>query len=158
MSREDILSMFSDLYTRLPHILHSSGYRMCYYCGEPADTVDHVPPVSNLPGSPNCEKIDSSKMFLVPSCNECNMVLSDSVQADVFDRIEVLKYRLMHKYNKHLKMPDWSKEELAELGPVLRQEIERKLRLYDLVDVRIAFSGGEQKIHDYLEKKRDTAL
>ena len=89
--------------------------------------------------------------MLVPSCRECNLLLSDSLQACFLDRLDALKGRLKHKHRKRLAIPDWSEAELSELGDAMRADVLRSLRLCDEIMNRVDFYIGQQAYIDHLE-------
>ena len=37
-----------DRYKLCPSERSEKGYKMCVYCGQPADTLDHVPPLNRI--------------------------------------------------------------------------------------------------------------
>jgi hypothetical protein len=94
-----------------------SGPR-CYYCGEPATERDHVVPRSQLPVLR--PMVNSEVPTTVDCCGECNRVLSNSLQESLVDRAAELKARLRARYRHLLEMPEWTPEELQDLGHGLR--------------------------------------
>lgn len=105
----------------------------CVYCGEPADTIDHMIPksmaiqlqsvfghFSNWPTEyrRNCKK--------VPACMECNRLLSNNVVLGVLKRREYVHNALRQKYKKYLVRVAWDDDELDELGPYLRQYVDNE--------------------------------
>ena len=102
----------------------------CYYCGLAATIKDHVIPKFILKGmerSGNTKayaKLLERRILLVPCCDECNLLLGASYQRTLEDRKKQLKSKLRKKYKMLLKAPDWSDEELDELGPGLHKYIE----------------------------------
>lgn len=84
---------------------------ICFYCGESADTVDHVPPVSRY--YDYIGLYDKHPAITVPSCMECNLLLSDSLQEDIYGRFDEAKKRLTVKLKKYLKYASiWDENEL----------------------------------------------
>jgi 5-methylcytosine-specific restriction endonuclease McrA len=116
----------------------------CYYCGEIANTVDHVIPkslldkINSLEDEEVAQELKSKRKLTVPACKECNCVLSNSFQRSLQERKTHLKKRLRRRYKKLLEMPNWAEDELKEIGPNLRhyilagiskkESIERRLR------------------------------
>ena len=99
---------------------HIKQYNVsCFYCGKPAEEIDHVIPKKHLKNI----KIDKRRILLIQSCSECNRLLHDSYQNSLEERKQELKNRLKRKYKKFLEMPNWTQEEINELGPVLKQNI-----------------------------------
>jgi hypothetical protein len=98
-------------------MLEYSGPR-CYYCGEPATEQDHVVPRSWLPVLR--PMVNSEVPTTVDCCSECNRILSNSLQDSLVDRVAELKARLRARYRHLLEMPEWTTEELQDLGRGLR--------------------------------------
>ena len=131
--------------------IHKDGYRQCIYCGEPADTLDHVPPKTRVYDYRSLNLI-KEYYFKVYCCKECNNLLSDTLQDCLFDRIEVLKAKLYRRYRRYLKIPEWEAEELAELGKTLKEEVLSAIRLRDAIEYRLDYSGGQQILADFLDR------
>ena len=94
---------------------------ICTYCGEPADTKDHVIPVSwNHMSRKNA---DYSNKKVVPACNQCNLTLGNIAYHTIQTRASYLIQKYMKKYKKLLKSPIWTPEEISELGRGLRGKI-----------------------------------
>lgn len=113
---------------------------ICYYCGLPADVIDHVIPKIVLKSHDAVgHDIRKNRTLTVPACRECNSLLSASVQKTLQERKRELKIRLKRKYKKLLIMPEWNEEELSELSPRLRQYIEASQKHKQLVKLRILY-------------------
>ncbi len=91
----------------------------CYYCGLPATEEDHVIPISSLRNMP----LSLMKEIVVPSCPECNRVLSNYFSITLTERKNELRTRLRKRYKKLLASPDWSNEDLRGLDGSLRRHI-----------------------------------
>lgn len=75
---------FDKLYRRIP----TAG--VCYYCGDDAQTGDHVPPISTVR-----KRKRDELLWLVPSCQRCNNVLGTNPSNNLKNRrSRVLKRRL----------------------------------------------------------------
>lgn len=97
----------------------------CTYCGMPADTVDHLTPVSySRPRRPGYTP--SSCGPTVPCCRECNTLLGAVALFTVAERAAELSDRLESRYRKVLGAPVWNEEELVALGPSLEASIRAK--------------------------------
>jgi hypothetical protein len=117
----------------------------CYYCGETATCIDHVVPRAMLETLATLEDDYVSdvlarfgRRMTVPSCRECNAILSSSYQDSLAKRKAECKRRLRARHRKLLAMPDWSEAELRELGSKLRSQVVRSLALRDIVRLRLA--------------------
>lgn len=87
----------------------------CVYCGELADTMDHVPP-RDISERMELE-IDH---ILVPSCNECNRTLSNLFLLTLAERAEYIKRKYAKKYRKYNHSVKWDTDELNELDGSLK--------------------------------------
>jgi len=90
----------------------------CVYCGELADTLDHVPPVAI---SANLDL--EMKHMVVPACRECNSTLHDKFLLRLDDRAEHLLNRYKTKYKKHDSTVAWDEDEIEELSGHLKTYI-----------------------------------
>ena len=105
----------------------------CYYCGVPATSIDHVIPQTLRGRIPDWEDIT------VPACHECNSRLGDRVFNTLPARKRYIKERLGTKHAKLLRMPDWTEEELAEIGPTLQRHIRAGIAAKFLILARLAW-------------------
>lgn len=116
---------------------------LCYYCGQIANTVDHVIPKSTLIKLDSLEDSETTLSILgrrkltVPSCRECNCLLSDSIQESLTERKAYLKRKLRKRYARLLDMPRWEDEEVGELGCNLNQYIKMSINKKRLVRFRL---------------------
>ena len=116
----------------------------CHYCGAPADTKDHIVPISyNYTQRPNNSPGKGGQT--VDCCRECNSLLGAKALFSVEERAHEIAECLERRYKKELKAPVWSEEDLAELGPALRKQIKAKqfLRMEILERVRNAVSVAQ---------------
>lgn len=118
----------------------------CTYCGAwDGNNRDHVVPASYNQNKKhfNCDT--------VPCCGECNVLLGDRLYFTVPSRAAYLLGTYERRYKKLLSQPDWSDEEIEELGPSMRtsiiqsmkdkKEVRRQLEHLELVaDERIVVS------------------
>lgn len=118
----------------------------CYYCGEPAGTVDHVVPQSmleTLRAMGDQAVTDVLVRFglrlTVPACLECNVVLGNSYQDTLGKRKAELKRRLRKRYARLLRTPDWTDRELSQLGPMLQQAVIGGIVKRDIVLRRLRY-------------------
>lgn len=103
----------------------------CKYCGQIADTVDHLQAKSRRrPGH------DVNLEFVL-ACRECNSTLNDYESQDYSVRRRFLFERYTRKFGALLKTPDWADEELAEVGEDLRGSIIEGLARRDLLRRRL---------------------
>ena len=110
--------------------------KSCYYCGLPASTIDHVPPRSVRPML--LEQSHYSWSFTeVDACYECNSWLGTKQPWDVVGRKAAVKEHLRKKYAYYLDIPNWSAQELADLGPSLLAHVTQSIILNKLTKQRL---------------------
>lgn len=119
---------------RLINLERGRCYWLCVYCGQPADTRDHYPPISRVY---DYESIGlKHEIYIkVPSCRVCNSLASDFLDDNFLDRVERVKDSIRKKYSKHFKNFEWDETELEE------REIGRNLR------TKILEGSKKQKIY-----------
>lgn len=112
---------------------------ICTYCAMDATYRDHVPPFSSYSG------VKRSASFSLPgvwACAECNYHLGDRPLNTTPERAGYLFKRLTAKYQKLLRSPSWTPEELADMGPKLRRAIQAAQKERHLVSIRLANLKG----------------
>jgi ethanolamine ammonia-lyase small subunit len=105
------------LYERHPSM---EGYQ-CYYCGDTANTKDHIPPKSAVEALGSKEY---RRFTLVRACLWCNSKLGAKQLLTLKERKAYIKDAL-HKELDRMSSP-WTEEELESLGFVLRQLVEER--------------------------------
>lgn len=117
-NRELLLSRFSGRYRKVEPF----GPECCGYCGDPANSVDHIPPLSALPAFelsgyfPEC--------IAIPACIDCNVRLGSIPVYTLKKRRRVVLTKLQRKYRNILRKVVWDESELNELGNSLKSYIE----------------------------------
>jgi len=140
---------FSKNYKLVDGIFNGS-YWECFYCGMPADSRDHCPPVSRI-SDYEALGLLNERYLLVRCCRSCNNLLGATLQESLLDRAEELKDILTEKHRAALKAPDWDEEELMELGPRLRSSVRASIRKKNQIQRRIEYYTA---IDDYLASER----
>jgi 5-methylcytosine-specific restriction endonuclease McrA len=118
---------------------------LCYYCGGPASTTDHVIPRSVLrcfdyEADPQAHaKLIKGRRLEVPACHECNTLLGSTYQETLQQRKAFLKSKLRKRYKKVLKLPTWTAEEIEELGPTLKKSLLASLAEKERLKRRLAW-------------------
>lgn len=83
------------------------GEDVCVYCGDPATTVDHVPPLSRAAALADImgdiRKID---FVMYPACRDCNLRLATFAETALTKRRAELRCRLRKKYRRLLGQYD----------------------------------------------------
>ena len=101
-----------------------AGVRVCYYCGVLADTVDHVVPRHLLERAGaagiSLAAVYRVRLWEVPACRECNCLIGGAIFKTIKERVAYVKMRIRKRYSRLLRMPQWTEEELEEVGPGMR--------------------------------------
>lgn len=108
----------------------------CYYCGCPANTVDHVPPQSARPILMQ-HQVSKWPFIEVNACLECNSALGAKAIWTLPERKAHIKKWLARRYSRVLKTPKWTPEEIDELGRGLHQFVKESQFLAELTRNRI---------------------
>jgi NMD protein affecting ribosome stability and mRNA decay len=111
----------------------------CYYCGQISDTVDHVLPQSVEQALANSGLTTTIQSELVSCCRECNCLLGNRPPWTKYARKQKIKTMLRKRYKKLLASPNWTEEELLELGHELKSSVLALQAEKALVKRRIAF-------------------
>jgi len=113
---------------------------ICTYCGESADTWDHVPPrvvryaLQQVPHS-------HISFVEVPACRECNTILGSDGPWTIGLRRQWVKSKLRKRYQSVLDTPTWTEEEISELGFTLQTSIRRMLVQREQIKLRLQYRG-----------------
>lgn len=110
---------------------------ICTYCGMPADTHDHLVPLSILAKlSDLTVNLESAK---IPCCRECNSLACAAFFESFGEKKNFIRGQLRLKYEKLLKFPIWDEDELAEMGPIAREEIQHFLKKKTILLERLEY-------------------
>lgn len=122
----------------------------CFYCGQPADTVDHVPPLSRV-NDYRSLKLEREIYVKVACCGECNTLLGNSLQESIVEREDHLKELLADKYKRLTKCLNWTKEALdeAEMTGSLRRYCKQEHEKKQWIIGRLRYYNG---VRAFLEK------
>jgi hypothetical protein len=115
-----MLSLYGKHYSRVT----TPALHGCFYCGEPATTIDHCPPVSGADLFIDRYGKPSIPFYLLPCCSECNSTLGDQVIPTPATRAAHLERKLNKNYEKRFAL--WSDDELGEMSPMFRKVIKAK--------------------------------
>lgn len=125
----------------------------CTYCGLPADTIDHTIPQTIVKAAGdagvNLSSLTRIRYFTVHACRECNSTLGDRVFPTLEERRAFVKAHIRRKYRGELKMPNWTDEELADVGPIAQIDIRAALQRRDWVRDRLAFTGTNESADSF---------
>ncbi len=112
---------------------------ICVYCGMPANTMDHLMPLSLMA---NLSDLNLNlKSIKVPACMECNNLAGTVFFTSFQDKKKFIRYKISQKYAKTLAMPEWDKWELEEMGPNARQDIEMFLLKKKIILERLKYES-----------------
>ena len=115
---------------------HLNAFRMrfkgwfCVYCGEIAIQDEHFPPVSY-----------SMHGFILPCCAECNVLAGTNYPRDFEARADHVKGRLRVRYGLQVGTPNWSNQEINELGPMLKVEAKKWQKTTKISKERVAWNA-----------------
>lgn len=144
-TRKQAEARYSGIYKLAPAERSEFGWPVCVYCGDPADSIDHVPPISRVDDY-RALGMRYEEYLLVKSCMDCNSILKDDLHRDIFERIEVLKYRLKRKIKKDDYALQWSDEDVKRLGRGLRSKVVSAMKKIESTQRRIDYQGGYKVI------------
>lgn len=124
--------------------------RVCVYCGDYADTKDHLYPYAWT------GKEGRNFVQTVWACRQCNSALSDALIPNVIARREVVRAFLRKRYAVLLSTPPWTETELAEVeGALLKYRVATDARRR-VIQARLywpALSEADQRYRDELEEE-----
>jgi hypothetical protein len=126
------------------------NFPLCVYCGDPACSKDHVPPISRVDDYLSLG-LRREVFIKVPSCLSCNKMLGDSLQDNFLDRVEVLKGKMFVKWCKMIGWVEWDDDELEELGVNLRSHVVVSLDKQYHVIKRYEYYSGVDIILDMID-------
>ncbi len=99
---------------------------LCFYCGDYASDHEHVVPrVTGLP------------TWIVRACSECNSIAGGELFTSILEKRDYIRARRTKKYGRILKQPEWTEDELADMGRKLRVGIEAAQRAKKFVQSQI---------------------
>jgi len=108
----------------------------CVYCGSSKNIEnDHLIPYS-FTYLKTRHRLTTSKKGTVPACHECNNLLGNKMYTTVSSRAAYLLPKYNKKCDKLSHLPEWTEEELSELGRAMRSVIESGIREKEDLSVR----------------------
>jgi len=111
----------------------------CVYCGDPSTQKEHV-----LPQSKTWMFQGDYVSWILPTCQECNNIAGGNLFKTFGDKTKYIHIHLRKKYRIALNC-DWTPEELDELGPSLRETIEKDLEIKKWLERRLKWSLKSMK-------------
>ena len=143
-ARKAVESRYNSLYANAPAERSEFGWPLCVYCGDPADTIDHVPPLSRVEDYRALGVVE--RYLRVKACRPCNLVLGATLQHDVFERIDEAKQIFRKRLGKRDTGYVWAEDDLVALGPNLRSHVGSAMRKTQSLIRRIDYRGGYRAI------------
>jgi hypothetical protein len=119
----------------------------CYYCGLPYATRDHIPPLSEVDFLIKHKIISPTELITIPSCQQCNQWLGTIILHTPEERRAIIKVKLRDQM-KIISDTKWSSDEMEELGPRLRREVEGQQNYAELLQYRFIFKTSLSHISD----------
>lgn len=116
---------------------------ICFYCGAPADTIDHCPPLSIVDTYLHYDRV------LLRCCSLCNSLLSHRVLLTPLARCEYLKERYSKRWRKDIEMPYWADDEIEELEGELKREVIKGMKRKERAN--LVLKNIEMRINIFLE-------
>lgn len=119
---------------------------ICAYCGIIADSIDHLVP-RHLLSRAEESMLDLSKIYrlqkwTLPACRECNSAIGGRIFPSIKERRKCAQDYIRKKYKRILEMPEWTEEELMEMGPIAQRDILMELEKKRVLKERLAFRGS----------------
>ena len=111
----------------------------CVYCGVAAQSIDHFIPRSFSRMLAGEMRPGHTRVPLLPACFECNSIAGNRLFRTVAAKRRRIHARLAAKYRTYLEMPEWSEEELGELGWMLQTKIRGSLAVQHWMRLRLAW-------------------
>ena len=115
---------------------------VCFYCGliNPPE-LDHSPAVIWAYSlGPSWFFDRNVNLWLIPSCRECNSLLSDKPLHTAKQRKAFISSQLEARYQAALQLPKWDEHEIDELRGRLKTRIQRSEDMKRILVRRIAWA------------------
>lgn len=136
-ARKFLMDKYDHLYQIF--VTHKDNRYVCFYCGLPAPTLDHVPSLNCIEDLRMVHNEEDINYLKVPACSECNSMAGDIPHLDIWERRDFLKERIRQKYKKDINFRDWYDDELDTLADNLKREVVGRLKLKYEVISRLLF-------------------
>lgn len=114
----------------------------CAYCGLPSTEREHVLPSSFTQALSDMEEVIPVRLYLVPSCRECNTLAHNYVFKNITQKRRYIHDRIRRRYKKLLRMPIWTESDLEELSPDLVRYVHRGLQFKEIILSRLTWPRG----------------
>ena len=123
--RKQLLARYGRMYSWYEFERMPGGFG-CFYCAEPADTMDHCPPLSQV----ECMRMSDwrrrgVKFWKIPACMHCNTILGNRLLVTPFERLRRVEAELLDRFER--KSVVWTDEEIAEMSPEFQRTIRARM-------------------------------
>jgi len=112
----------------------------CVYCGDPATDFDHVLPVCKVylfDLNVITRKRFPQAFCMVPCCKSCNSLAGQEIFFWIKEKRRYIQEKLRNKNIKKLRTVMWDADEIAELGPNMKNEVLYYMRTRRRLEQRI---------------------
>jgi hypothetical protein len=131
--RKRLYQIYNRLYEM--HYSESSSKGCCFYCGEPASTIDHCPPLTWIEAMTVNEWLKAKiPLVKIHSCSDCNKVLGTKPIFTLYERAAYLEKDFLNKYEKQSTL--WSNDEIKEMSYMFQLQIKGKIEKAKILLVR----------------------
>jgi len=112
----------------------------CYYCGDMASVIDHVPAIA-VAYSYGRDYFDQKNIPLitVSACRECNGILGSRPINTLNKRVKFVYETLIKRYERYLRMVDWPEDELNELNGWLKDYVQTQSNFKQFMERRFMY-------------------
>jgi NMD protein affecting ribosome stability and mRNA decay len=101
---------------------------ICAYCGEASTDVEHV--IARAHGLPT---------WTVVACRDCNTIAGPRLFFTFVEKREYIHSVLAQRHRKLLRMPEWTRDEIEEMGAALRVSVRVHAQAREIVTQRLRF-------------------
>lgn len=91
-------------------------------------------------------EFEHKKLFLIPACSECNSLASDLIFPTIGAKGRYLRKKLALRHTKVLARPDWSAEEMEDLGFEMKQVVMAGMIERDIIRERVEWRNTTKSI------------
>lgn len=122
-------------------------HQVCAYCGEYGSEAEHVVP-KHL-------ELDT---WTILACSDCNNIAGGAPLFTFRDKRDHIRAGIRKRHGKLLRMPDWTDDEIDDLGPAMRRSVLAHARAREIVLQRLSFDiETVAKLGDLLSTARRAA-
>ena len=123
----------------------------CTYCGVRAEHRDHVVPFSYNSSRKKRRASDYNEDDCVPACRECNLTAGSRVFDSVEEKRDYIQQKLGYKYRSIINFPDWTTDEIKEMGSAFRKHLQAAMVLKKLTQRRLSWPYVDYDVDELTE-------